>query len=1054
MATSSAIVQAGNAWEKNRRPRRGFAVALVMLFVNDAVAVDKVEFNRDVRPILVSHCFACHGPAKREAGLRLDERDVAVRPTESGATPIAPGRIDASEVLSRIFSKDPDQVMPPPTTKKTLSAAEKEMLKRWIAEGAVYQKHWAFEPPQRRDPPQVPASRNSTVRNPIDAFIIDRLQREGLSMSPEADRPTLLRRVAFALTGLPPTLKERDEFLNDREQGAYERMVERYLSSPRYGEEMARHWLDVARYADTHGLHLDNERQMWAYRDWVIRAFNANMPYDQFSIEQLAGDLLPNPTIDQQVATGFNRCNVTTGEGGSIDEEWIFRNALDRTSTMAQAWMGITAGCGVCHNHKYDPLTQKDYYSLYAFFQSASDPPLDGNALLTQPTVKLSGEEQTQRVREFERQIAELERDVSMRIATFEYVDPATKEPPPPATNIEDVWFDDEFPAGAKVLASPGHPTLVVTADGGQVHSGQKALKRSDRGLAQDVIEGTTPLEVPQDGMLFAYVWIDPADLPKSLMLQYFKGGWLHRAVWGDYGAIDWGRPNTTERVGVGPIPEAAQWVRLEVPAGKLGLNPGDKITGFALTQFGGTVFWDRVGIAGMSDPASDPRRSLSAWWKSQQGKDTPGLPADLAPIVKAGPDSEQKPDANTMRRVRDYYLQQVCVETRAKLEPQLRALQSLRQQRIDYENGIPSTFVFRDLEKPRESFVMLRGQYHQRGEQVEPNVPSFLPPLPPLDGRRANRLDLARWLLAPEHPLTSRVAANRLWQQFFGVGLVKTSFDFGVQGELPSHPELLDWLAINYREQGWNTKELVRLLVNSSAFRQSAVVSPELLRRDPENRLLARASRLRLDAEQMRDNSLYVGGLMNPAMGGRGVLPYQPPNIWEPVGFVGSNTATYRQDHGPALYRRSIYVFFKRTAPPPFMTNFDAPNREAFCARRERSNTPLQALQLMNDVQHFEAARGFAERMIGEGGETPAQRLTFGYRVVLARDPDAEELSVVQELLQQEIARFQQQPEAAEQVIRNGETAVKAERKPVELAAYTLVANLLLNLDETVNRN
>jgi hypothetical protein len=1034
-------------------------VCSTLVIAGGSQAADNVQFNRDVRPILASHCFACHGPAKQEAGLRLDDRDAAVRATESGARPIVPGQVDSSEVVARILSADPDHVMPPPSTKKGLSAAEKDTLKRWIAEGASYQKHWAFEPPQRREPPRVSAAgssangvatKNAVVRNAIDAFLIDRLHREGLTMSPEADRATLLRRVALALTGLPPTVKEQETFFQDREEGGYERMVERYLSSPRYGEEMARHWLDVARYADTHGLHLDNERQMWAYRDWVIRAFNANMPYDQFTIEQLAGDLLPNPSLEQLVATGFNRCNVTTGEGGSIDEEWIFRNALDRTSTMAQAWMGITAGCGVCHNHKFDPLTQRDYYSLYAFFLSASDPPLDGNALLTQPTVKLNGAEQAERLQELDRRMTALEQEVSARIAKLEYVDPATIDPPPAATTIEDVWYDDEFPAGAKVIASPGHPTLVVTADGGRVFSGQKAIKRSDRGLAQDVFEGTSPLEVPQDGILFAHVWVDPADPPKTLMLQYFKGDWLHRAVWGDYGAIDWGRANTTERVGIGPLPEPAKWVKLEVPAAKLGLNAGDKITGFALTQFGGTIFWDRVGIAGTSNPATDPRRSLSAWWKAQQGKDTPGLPGDLAPIVKAGPD----PDATKSQRVRDYYLRHICVETRAGLDPQLRELQTIRQQRTDFENAIPATFIFREMEKPRDSFVMLRGQYHQRGEKVEPNVPGFLPPLPPLEGRRANRLDLAKWLLAPDHPLTARVAVNRLWQQLFGVGLVKTSFDFGVQGELPSHPELLDWLAVTYREQGWNTKELVRLLVTSAAFRQASVVTPELLRRDPENRLLARAPRLRLDAEQIRDNSLSVSGLMNPAMGGRGVLPYQPPNIWEPVGFVGSNTATYRQDHGPALYRRSIYVFFKRTAPPPFMSNFDAPNREAFCARRERSNTPLQALQLMNDVQHFESARGLAERMMLEGGANTAERVAFAYRVVLSRDPEAEEVAILQELISQERTRFQQQPEAAEKVIRNGESPVKPELAPAELAAYTMAANLLLNLDETITRN
>jgi len=1037
-------------------PWPDFCAVLAAVLLGNALAVAEsappVLFNRDIRPIMSDSCFKCHGPGTREAGLRLDVRELAVTAADSGATPIVPGKTAESEVVRRVMSDDPDEVMPPPEANKTLSSAQKELIRRWVEQGAPYENHWSFEPPVKTAPPPVV---NATFRgnNPIDAFIADRLRSEELMMSPEADRETLIRRAALALTGLPPTPAEVDAFLDDASSEAYDKMVARYLASERFGEEMARHWLDVARYADTHGLHLDNERQMWAYRDWVIRAFNQNLPFDRFTIEQLSGDLLPEASLDQLTATGFIRCNVTTGEGGSIEPEWVYRNAVDRAATAAGAWMGLTAGCCVCHDHKYDPVSIKDFYSLYAFFYSAADPALDGNALLTPPSLKLATAEDKQKLAEFDLQIAAKQKQLDELAAAIDYTDPATVQPPPPADVLEQFWFDDEFPSGSRVSASPGHPTVFVTAEDGRVLAGRKALKRVDKGLAQDVIEGAPPLEILPAASLFAHVWIDPDDPPRTLMLQYFKGGWLHRAVWGDYEAIDWGARNTTERVLIGPLPEPGQWSRLEVEAARVGLKAGDLVTGFALTQFGGTVFWDQIGMAGRSDPAADPRRSLLAWWKQQAGKDTPGAPAELIHVIKAGPD--KKPSEEVERKLRDYYLQNVCLDTKPQLETPAQELAAVKRQRDEFDKSVPSTFIFRDLPQPRDSFVMLRGHYNTPGDKVEADVPGVLPPLNKDDpNRRANRLDFARWLVSPEHPLTARVTVNRFWQQFFGVGLVKTSYDFGSQGELPSHPELLDWLAVSFRESGWDVKQLVKQIVTSAAFRQASHVTPELIQRDPENRLIARGPRFRLDAEQLRDNALFVSGLINLQMGGRGVNPYQPPNIWEPVGFVGSNTANYRQDSGPALYRRSIYVFFKRTAPPPFMANFDAPNREAFCTQRDRSNTPLQALQLMNDIQHFEAARALAQRLLSEGGPTPQDRIAYGYRLVLARRPAPEEAAVVQTLLDKQLDRYRQDPAAASQAIRVGESAPQAGVNESELAAYTLVANLLLNLDETVTRN
>jgi len=782
-----------------------------------AAAPDAVTFNRDVRPILADACFSCHGPSKQKGkGLRLDKAESALKLTKGHAPAFIPGKPMESEAIRRILTADETDQMPPPGPHKRLTPAQKETLTKWVAAGAVYEPHWSFAPLKA---PAIPANSKGAVRNPVDAFLNERLAKIGLPATEEADRPMLIRRVSFALTGLPPTPKDVKAFLDDAKTEAYERMVERYLGTEQHGEEMARHWLDLARYGDTHGLHLDNERGTWPYRDWVVRSFNANMPYDKFTLEQLAGDLLPNATKDQLIATGFNRCNVTTGEGGSIDAEWHFRNAVDRAAVASETWLGLTAGCAQCHDHKFDPITAKDFYSLYAFFYSAAGSALDGNALLHEPSVKLGTPEQEKRLAEFDGKIAKLNADI------------AAVKPEP------------------KIAAA---------------------------------------------------------------------------------------------------------------------------VLGFA-----------------------------------------------------AG----------------------------ARQTPLINARDALAAERKKFDDSIPGSMIFRDAPTPRQAFVMLRGQYDKPGEKVEPDSPHFLPPLKKA-AARANRLDFAKWVVAPENPLTARVYVNRLWQQFFGTGLAKNANDFGAQGEPPTHPELLDWLAANFRDSGWNTRATVRLIVNSAAFRRSSKASAEVFKADPDNRLLARGPRFRLDAEQVRDNALFVSGLLNPTVGGKGVKPYQPDNIWEPVAFTGSNTQFYKRDAGTALYRRSLYTFFKRTAPPPFLSNFDAPNREQPCSRRDRSNTPLQALQLMNDVQHVEAARSFAERLIADGGATPAERIGHAFQVLLARKPTAEELTIVSGALDAHRARFTKAPADAAKLIALGETKAKATSKPEELAAYTMIASLLLNLDETLTRN
>jgi len=1029
----------------------GALVAALCAAANPVSAEDPIRFNRDIRPLLSDRCFACHGidAKKRKAGLRLDTAEGATAANKDGRVAIKPRDPAGSELWRRINSKDTDDVMPPPESHKTLSEAEKTLLARWIRQGASYQKHWAFEPPVATVPPE--AKPGTPARDAIDRFLAARLEQEGLGFGPEADRPTLLRRLSFDLRGLPPTPAEVADFVADTTPDAYERRVDRFLASPAYGERMARLWLDVARYADTHGMHLDNERQMWAYRDWVVSAFNRNLPFDRFTIDQLAGDLEPNATLDQIVATGFNRCNVTTGEGGTIDAEFIFRYAVERTSTTVQTWMGLTAGCAVCHDHKFDPLSAREFYSLYAFFQSAADPALDGNALLTAPVAKLRTPEQEKRLADLDALAAGVDERIAFVAGRTEYTDPASARTTVEPRETTVVWVDDGIPDGWKATPSAGAATRWVTAAEGPVHAGKRALSREDAGLAQDVFETTTArFEIPPNGRLFAHVWIDPAKPPSSVMLQYHTDAWKHRAVWGNVDAIDWGAKGTTERAHRGPLPAAGTWVRLEFDASVVGLKPGDKVDGIAFTQFGGHVGWDQSGVVGRVDPANDPTQSLAAWIRDHEGKDTAALPGPVRDILKRTKATDRTPAESAVLRA--HYVARECTATRPRFSEMLAEAESIRKRRGELEASIPSTFVWRDLDKPRDSFVMQRGAYDRPGEKVTRGVPAAFPPL--RASGTPSRLDFARWLVSDEHPLTARVAVNRFWQHFFGTGLVKTPDDFGSQGQPPSHPELLDWLAVQFRGGGWNTKQLVRMLVTSHAYRQDSRMTPALLERDPENRLLARGPRFRLDAEQIRDNALFVSGLLDRQMGGRGVHPYQPPNIWEPVAYVGSNTQHYQQDHGGALYRRSLYTFFKRTAPAPFMSAFDAPNRELTCSRRERSNTPLQALQLLNDVQHFEAARALASRMIAEGGPDAERRIGWAFRTVLARPPAPVELALVRGALDRNLVRYRSDTAAAKLAVANGESKPTPGVDPAELAAYTLVANLLLNLDETLTHN
>jgi hypothetical protein len=1006
----------------------------------------RVTFSRDVRPFLSDKCFACHGfdARKRKGGLRLDTREGTFGRGESGSPAVVPGNPALSELWKRVNSTDRDEVMPPSKAHKSLDAAEKELLRIWIEQGAEYQGHWAFDRPVK---PQVPPG----AVNPVDAFLLDRLKAEGLGFSEMASREAWIRRVTLALTGLPPTLSEVEDFARDASPGAEGRVVDRLLALPQYGEQMARHWLDLARYGDTHGLHLDNERSIWPYRDWVIGAFNQNLPFDQFTVEQIAGDLLPAPTLEQLVATGFNRCNVTTNEGGSIAEEFQFRYAVDRTSTLAQTWLGMTAGCAVCHDHKFDPLTQQEFYQLYAFYNSSADSALDGNALLPAPKVRLATPQQKAQIAALDLKIQEAEDALQAGVRQLDYQDPASITPAVLAKEEAVVVLDDDFPVGAEVRSTPeGRNPVWVTKENGPVCLGSRSLKIAGQSLVQHYYRtGAAPFEVPPCGRISLMVFLDPVEPPSAVMVQVHTDGWKHRAVWGELEALPYGTPETQERMLAGTLPSSGNWAQLEVDAAKIGLKAGDQILGFALTHSGGTAYFDQLSLVGRVDAANDPKKSFELWSKSQRAKDLQNAPDTIVRLLKVPANYRS---AAEKQELRDYYLANVCTETRAKLGPLREAVQALRRERESLDAAIPASLVMGSLKPGRQSHVMDRGAYDRPGEKVAPGVPGFLPPLAPADPANPTRLDLARWLVNGENPLTARVMVNRVWQQFFGVGLVKTAGDFGSQGEPPSHPALLDWLAVHFQESGWDVKALVRLLVTSEAYRQGSAAPLELWQRDPENRLLGRGVRFRLAAEEIRDQALAVSGLLVDTMGGKGVRPYQPANIWEPVGFVGSNTRFYKQDSGPGLYRRSIYTFLKRTAPPPFMVNFDAPSREESCVRRERSDTPLQALQLLNDVQFVEAGRALGVRMLVEGGTTDDQRIEHGFRLVLARYPEPGEVAVVKAALKQHRVSFQERAEAAQALVRVGQTPLKPGLVESEVAAWTLVGNLLLNLDETLN--
>ncbi len=1005
-----------------------------------------VNFNRDVRPILSDKCFACHGPdeKKRDSKLRLDIREQAVKPAESGDTAIVPGKPEASQLLARVTTKDRDDMMPPPKTHKTVSPQEVETLRRWIAEGAVYQGHWAFIKPER---PAVPFA----TPNPIDAFIRARLQKEGLQASSEAPRETLIRRVSLDLTGLPPTSEEVSAFLADSSPQAYERVVDRLLASPRYGEKMAQQWLDFARYADSNGFQSDGSRFMWPWRDWVIRAYNSNQPFDQFTIDQLAGDLLPNATLAQKVATGFHRNTRLNGEGGRIEAEWFAETVIDRVDTTGQTWLGLTLGCARCHDHKYDPISQREFYQLYAYFNSNSESGvLDGDGRNTAPVIGIPTAEQ-------EKQLAVLE---AARTAAREQL--AAVEKALPAVQIEwEKGVRTQLQEDAKMWM-PLVPATVVST-GGATFARQPDGTMLAAGTNADFDTYTITALLGGGGSLAA-ILLDA--LPDAAL----PGQSLGRASNGNFVLTDINATITSPQL---PAPVPVQFTRAEADYEQkdfgVGLilkdktqraknaknNKGWAVDGptkkeprkalFVCTPVnvpaGATL---HVSLHHDAQPGHNIGRfKLSVTARPNAGLKAPGVPANIAAAL-ATDAAKRTPQqlAELAKHFRDN------TDTPAKKAGA--ALAAAEKAIATHAGSYPNTMIFQERAQPRDAFILKRGEYDQPGEKVPRGLPAVLPPLPA--GAPDNRLGLAQWLVSGEHPLTARVWVNRAWEKFFGTGLARTSENLGSQADWPSHPELLDWLATEFVRLKWDMKAMQKLIVTSATYRQSARVTPALLERDPDNLLLARGPRFRLSAESVRDQALAVSGLLVEKLGGPSVRPYMPVGVWDETSVYG-DLRGYKAEAGEGLYRRTLYTIWKRTAAPPTMLLFDSPNREICTAKRSRTNTPLQALALLNEVTYVEAARRLAEQMLVAGGATPETRVAWAFRRATARQPDAAELKTLTTGLATRLARFQQDEAAAKQLIAQGTSKPDPKLNPAELAAYTTAANIILNLDEVVTR-
>ena len=1033
-----------NATGSDRRPRstpRGafglLTLGVSLLAGSSSLTAGEVEFNRDIRPILRETCFRCHGPdsASRKADLRLDKRDEAIK---AGA--INPGNLDESELIARILSDDPEEVMPPPLAHKPLNASQKDLLKKWVASGAEYQPHWAFLPPIKAEPPSV--KDQAWSRNPIDRFLLAKMEEKGFRPSPEADRRTLARRASLDLTGLPPAPATVAAFVDDPAADAYEKYVDRLLDSPAYGEHRARYWLDAARYADTHGIHIDNYREIWAYRDWVIKAFNANRPFDQFTIEQLAGDLLPNKTLEQQVASGFNRCNITTSEGGAINEEYLVLYARDRTETVSQVFLGLTTGCAVCHDHKFDPISQKEFYELSAFFNNTTQAAMDGNVKDTPPTVVVP--EMADRGR-WEALVAEL--------AGVKQEFEGRKQAARPEF---DKWLAASTPETfAKMVPVEGQKLRASLADRDS--------------LAKKTTAGEIELADLGDfekDQAFSYgLWVKPsrANLGGALLSRMddandYRGWdlWLEGGKVAAHVVHKW--PDDAVKVVSDGALKPNAWNHVLVTYDGSGKASGVKVyldgkprkTTVAADALKNTI---RTKVPFKLGQRSNSARVEEAIFQDLRVYARSLPPEEVDVLVNATRTAylASKPaDKRPAPEVDAAFLWYLSTQDPAskELAGKLAALEK-EQAAIKARGTI--AHVMNEKAEAAMAYILFRGDYDKRRDPVKADTPDALPPMP--SDLPKNRLGFAQWLVRPEHPLTARVTVNRFWQEVFGTGLVKTSGDFGLSGEMPSHPELLDWLAVDFRDSGWDVKAFFKQVLTSAAYKQSASTTPEAVEKDPQNRYLARGPRYRMDAEMVRDYALAVSGLLVPKIGGPSVRPYQPEGVWEAVAMPGSDTRDYKTDKGEKLYRRSLYTFWKRSAPPASMDIFNAPSREVCTVRRERTNTPLQALATMNDIQFVEAARRLGEVVLKGCSDSDDSRIDLASKKLLARSLRPDESKVVRESLEGLSAYYKSHPEDAAKLVAVGDSKADPALDVPTLAAWTMLANELLNLDEVLNK-
>lgn len=1048
--------------------RNQFACCLIAVCLSSSTAIaveplpETIDFNRDIRPVFSDICFHCHGPdeEQREADFRLDLEESAFADLGDHRA-LVPGNLKKSDLFRRITSDDPDERMPPPDSGRQLTERQIQLIRKWIEQGAKWQSHWSFTRLKR---PMAPAVKKSNwIRNPIDAFVLARLQREGLSPSPEADKARLIRRVTLDLSGLPPTIAEVDAFLADDSPRAYEKVVDRLLKYPRYGERMAVRWLDAARYADTNGYQTDGERSMWRWRDWVIEAFNNNMPFDQFTIEQLAGDMLPRPTLEQLIATGFNRNHRGNGEGGVIEEEYAVEYVVDRLETTGTVWLGLTIGCARCHEHKYDPISQQEFYQLFAYFNNV---PERGKAVKignSPPMIKAPTREQRKQLADLEQQLAAAKEEFN-RLQPEIHAAERTWEKTLAGGQAIDWSVNEGLVAHYELNGSAANRLKKekATAEkfvGGEPAFGNGKLNQAGQFDGAAVVEAGNVANFGYYDKFSIAAWISPEDVARGAIVSRMQIGehsdgysfCLHDGKlqinlvkrWLD----DSLRIETIEDIAPG------RWTHVAVTYDGSRVADGIKIyvNGRSvklksnldeLNQSFTNEYPLRIGgggdarkFRGLIDEVRIYNTSLSA-----SEIEILATAATITEIV-AVPGTER--GGRQRHKLRTYFLQEQAAPV---LKQAYRKMVEVAAERARLIETFPTVMVMQEMDPPRQTHVLLRGEYDKLGEPVSPGVPKSLPPFP--KEAPNNRLGLARWLVDPANPLPARVTVNRDWQTYFGTGLVKTSEDFGSQGEQPSHPRLLDWLAAEFIESGWNIKALQKTIVMSATYRQSSKVSRELVERDPENRLLARGPRHRLSAGIIRDQALSVGGLLVEKLGGPSVKPYQPDGLWKEV-----SNQTYKQDTGESLFRRSMYTFWKRTVAPPTMMTFDASGREFCLVRQARTNTPLQALTLLNDNTFVEAARNLAQRALLEGGKTPQSRIAHAFRLATSRRPTNAEAMILLSGLDAHLKNYRTHPKAAQAVVKIGESPRNEKLDATELAAYTAITGLILNLDEVVTK-